>query len=98
MTTRPAPSARATAHAAAALAGLFLAACGGGGPDMPPAPPPAPAPAPLAAQLPASAAATIASWEAFAIAQAPNDRIEPLRLDLVTSVPTSETASPIVLP
>ena len=97
MTTRPAPSARATAHAAAALAGLFLAACGGGT-GMPPAPPPAPEAAPTAAQLPASAAATIASWEAFAIAQAPNDRIEPLRLDMVTSVPTSETASPSVLP
>jgi hypothetical protein len=52
----------------------------------------------MAAQVPASAAASIVAWEAFAIAQAANDRIEPLRLDLIASEPTSETALPLVLP
>jgi hypothetical protein len=85
--------------AASALAGLFLAACGGGGGAPPaPAPEPPPPPAPTAAQVPVSAAASIEAWEAFAIAQSPDDRSEPMRLDLIASVPTSETASPVVLP
>ena len=98
------PRALARARRLAALAGagtlaaLLLAACGGGGGGdaaMPPAPP---AEAPTdAGQVPASAAATTASWEAFAIAQVPNDRIQPLRLDRITSVPTSETEEPIAL-
>jgi hypothetical protein len=112
MITRPCPSApgaapavahegrarpaRAGVFAASALAGLFLAACGGGG--APPAPAPGPPPAPTAAQVPVSAAASIEAWEAFTIAQAPDDRSEPMRLDLIASVPTSETASPVVLP
>jgi len=84
---------------AAALGALILAGCGGGGGGddgaMPPAPPPA-TPSD-AGQVPASAAASTASWEAFAIAQARNDRIQPLRLDLIAFVPTSETEEPIVL-
>ena len=103
MTTRPCPKPAAApgtgarrALAASALAGLFLAACGGdGGYSSPPPPPPPPPPV---TQVPASAAADDASWEAFAIAQAPSETAEPLTLELVTTTPSSETEAPIVLP
>jgi len=113
MTTRPCPSARVCAEpshvphdvsasrrlaalaGAAALGALILAGCGGGGGDDG-AMPPAAAPSDVG-QVPASAAASTASWEAFAIAQAPNDRIQPLRLDRIASVPTSEIEEPIAL-
>jgi hypothetical protein len=89
----PGPSAR-RALAAGALAGLFLAACGGdSGSPVPPPPPP-----PAITQVPVSAAVDDASWEAFAIAQAPTEDREPLTLELVTSVPSSEIEEPIVLP
>ena len=100
MTTRPCPSpagaATRRAIGASALAGLFLAACGGdGGYGSPPPPPPPPPPM---TQVPASAAADDASWEAFAIAQAPTETAEPLTLELVATVPGGETEEPIVLP
>jgi hypothetical protein len=96
MTTRPCPQpGTRRALAASALAGLFLAACGGDSGGTPPAPPPPPPPI---TQVPASAAADDASWEAFAIAQAPTEDREPLTLELVTTVPGGETEEPIVLP
>jgi len=97
MTTRPCPSPAGIgtlrAIGASALVGLFLAACDGGGTELPPPPPPPPI-----TQVPASAAADDASWEAFAIAQPAADHSEPLTLELVTTVPSSETEEPIVLP
>ena len=87
----------ATLAGAAVLGTLLLAGCGGGGgDDAAPAAPPPVTPSD-AGQVPASAAATTPSSEAYAIAQAPNDRIQPLRLDHITSVPTSETEEPIAL-
>ena len=101
MTTRPcpAPAGAGTSRAigASVLVGLFLAACGGDGGYGSPPPPPPPPPPPMT-QVPASAAADDASWEAFAIAQAPTEDTEPLTLELVATVPSSETEEPIVLP
>ena len=77
---------------ASALASLFLAACGGND-----SPPPAPPPAPIT-QVPASAAASDASLEAFAFNLAQTDNTEPLTLDLVPTFPSSETEDPIVTP
>jgi len=98
--TRPCPApARASALRAAGasvLAGLFLAACGGDYDSPPPSPPPPPPP-PIT-QVPASAAADDASWEAFAIGQPPTEDTEPLTLELITTVPSSETEEPIALP
>lgn len=100
MITRPCPepAVRAGTTLAASgmslLAALFLTACGGGGGGMPPAPPPPPA----ADELPLSATANVDSWEAYAVSLAPSETAQPLKLDLVTSVPTSETASPVALP
>jgi hypothetical protein len=88
---------RAALAGAGLLAALLLAACGGGGADaMPPAPPTA-QPSDTD-QVPASAAVSSSAWEAFAIAQAPSETTEPLKLDRIASVPTSETEAPIVLP
>ena len=108
MTTKTCPSARSRAEslasprlallAATGAVALLLAACGGGGGGgdaMATTPPPA-TPSDVG-PVPASAAATTASWEAFAIAQVPDDRIQPLRLDRIASVPTSETEAPIAL-
>ena len=74
-----------------ALASLFLAACGGDG--SPPPPPPAPV-----TQVPASAAASDASLESFAFNLAQTDNTEPLTLDLVPTLPSSETEDPIATP
>ena len=96
---RPAGARTLRAIGASALVGLFLAACGGGGTDIPPAPPPPPPPPPPPmTQVPASAAVDDASWESFAIAQAPTETAEPLTLELITTVPSSETEAPIALP
>lgn len=74
-----------------ALASLFLAACGGD--SSPPPPPPAPI-----TQVPASAAASDASLEAFAFNLAQTDNTEPLTLDLVPTLPSSESEDPIATP
>lgn len=74
-----------------ALASLFLAACGGD--SSPPPPPPAPV-----TQVPASAAASDASLESFAFNLAQTDDTEPLTLDLVPTLPSSETEDPIATP
>lgn len=74
-----------------ALASLFLAACGGD--SSPPPPPPAPV-----TQVPASAATSDASLESFAFNLAPTDNTEPLTLDLVPTLPSSETEEPIATP
>ena len=99
--TRPCPApgvrsapARSTLAAASStvLAALFLAACGGGGSTATPAPPPGPQEAPL------SAAATIDTWEAYAASLVPSETAVPVLLDLIDTVPTSETALAVVLP
>ena len=79
-----------------ALASLFLAACGGDSDSLAPVPPPPP-PAAIT-QVPASAAATDASLEAFAFNLPETDNTEPLSLDLVPTFPTSETEEPIATP
>jgi hypothetical protein len=79
-----------------ALASLFLAACGGNS-DMPVQPPPAPPPAAMT-QVPASAAVSDASLEAFAFNLPETDNTEPLTLELVPTLPTSETEEPIATP
>jgi hypothetical protein len=79
----------------AALASLFLAACGGDSDS----PPPAAAPPPAAiTQVPASAAANDAALEAFAFKLPETENTEPLTLDLVPTLPTSETDDPIATP
>lgn len=96
-TTCPPPQggsslARAAALAGvSALAGLFLAACGGDS-DNPVAPPAA------ITQVPASAAASDESLEAFAIGLAQSDTTEPLGLDNITTLPSSENTEPIATP
>lgn len=83
------------ALAASVAAGSLLAGCGGGGGSSPPPPPPPP---PVAiTEVPASAAASDAALEAFAIALAPTETSEPLLLDNVTTLPSSETEEPIAL-
>lgn len=77
-----------------ALASLFLAACGGNS-DSPPPPPPPPA---AITQVPASAAASDASLESFAFNLAQTDNTEPLTLELVPTLPSSETEDPIATP
>ena len=96
MTTSPCPR---PGHAAAlagvtALASLFLAACGGDS-DSPAPPPPPPA---VATQVPASAAANDAALEAFAFNLPQTENTEPLTLDLVPTLPSSETEEPIATP
>ena len=80
---------------ASALASLFLAACGGD--DNASAPVPSPPPAAIT-QVPVSAAANDAALEAFAFNLPLSDTTEPLTLDLVPTLPTSETEEPIATP
>ncbi|MFL6625959.1 MAG: hypothetical protein ACJ8G1_05865 [Vitreoscilla sp.] len=80
---------RAALAAWLAASGL-LAGCGGD--DAPPVPPPV-----AADQVPASAVASGSALEAFAIAQLPSETGEPLKLDLVTTFPASETDEPIAV-
>ena len=79
-----------------ALAGLFLAACGGDDHGAPPPPPPPP-PAAIT-QVPASAAANDAALESFAFNLPQTDNTEPLTLELVPTLPSSETEEPIATP
>ena len=79
-----------------ALASLFLAACGGDSESPAPVPPPPP-PAAIT-QVPASAAANDAALESFAFNLPQTDNTEPLTLELVPTLPTSETESPIATP
>ena len=78
---------------ATALSGLFLAACGGNSDGPPPAPPPAPATA-----APASAAASDLALETFAFNLPQSEDAEPLTLELVPTLPASETDEPIATP
>ena len=80
------------ALAASVAAGGLLAGCGG---DSTPPPPPPPA---ASNELPASAVASDSALVAFAIAQAPSEMAEPLMLDQVSTLPTSETEEPVTLP
>jgi hypothetical protein len=80
---------------AGTLASLFLAACGGDGNS--PAPVPAPPPAAIT-QVPATAAASDAALEAFAFNLPQTEDAEPLTLDLVPTLPSSETEDPIATP
>ena len=77
----------------AALSSLFLAACGGDSDSPPPPPPPV-----AITQVPASAAASDMALEAFAFNLAPSDTTEPLTLELVPTLPSSETEEPIATP
>ena len=97
MTTSPCPRPGRTAAlvGVTALAGLFLAACGGGSDS--PVPPPPPPPAPIT-QVPASAAASDMALEAFAFNLPQTDNTEPLSLDLVPTLPSSEAEEPIATP
>lgn len=88
MTRLPLLAALATSVAA----GSLLAGCGGD------SPPPAPPPPAASNELPASAVASDSALVAFAIALAPSERAEPLLLDQVSTLPTSETEEPIALP
>lgn len=75
------------------LAGAaLLAACGGGGSGDD-------APAPDETAVPASAAATPAAYTEYAAARVDvaSDSGEPLSLDAIASVPTSETDEPATL-
>jgi len=91
-------SGRGTALAGlATLASLFLAACGGDSDNVPPPPPPPPPPA-VVTQVPASAAATDLALETFAFNLPQTENTEPLTLELVPTLPTSETEDPIATP
>ena len=76
-----------------ALASLFLAACGGDGDTPVPPPPPA-----VVTQVPASAAASDLALETFAFNLPRTDDTEPLTLELVPTLPTSETEDPVATP
>ena len=92
------PAGRSAALAGVtALASLFLAACGGDADSgvLPPAPPPPPA---AVTQVPASAAVSDASLEAFAISLPETENTEPLSLALVPTLPSSDTDEPIATP
>jgi hypothetical protein len=78
----------------ATLASLFLAACGGDGYSSTPPPPPPPA----ITQVPASAAASDLALETFAFNLARTDDTEPLTLELVPTLPSSETDDPVPTP
>ena len=91
----PRPGRTAALVGVTALASLFLAACGGDS-DVP-TPPPPPPPAPVT-QVPASAAANDMALEAFAFNLPETENTEPLTLDLVPTLPTSETEPPIATP
>ena len=97
MTDSPCPHPGRTAAlvGVTALATLFLAACGGDSDT--PVPPPPPPPAPVT-QVPASAAANDMALEAFAFNLPETENTEPLTLDLVPTLPSSETESPIATP
>ena len=82
---------------ASALAGLFLAACGGDDYSSPPVPPPPPPPA-VVTQVPASAAANDAALESFAFNLPQTENTEPLTLELVPTLPSSDTEEPIATP
>ena len=84
------------ALAASVAAGSLLAGCGGDS-DMAAAPPPPPPPPMTVTEVPASAAASDAALEAFAIALAPTETGDPLLLDNITTLPSSETEEPIAL-
>lgn len=76
------------------LAGAaLLAACGGGGGSG------GDAPAPEETAVPVTAAATPAAYTEYAAARVnvASDSGEPLSLDALTSVPTSETDEPATL-
>ena len=92
----PAPR-TASLIAASVLAGLFLAACFDDTEAPPPPPPPPPPPAAIT-QVPVSAAANDAALESFALHLAPTENTEPLTLDLVPALPTSDTEDPIATP
>ena len=77
----------------ATLASLFLAACGGDSDTPVPPPPPA-----AVTQVPASAAASDLALETFAFNLARTDDTEPLTLELVPTLPTSETEDPVATP
>ncbi len=81
---------RVTLLASLASGGL-LAGCGG---DSNPAPAPPPA---ASNEVPASAAASDAALEAFAFGLAASDTAEPLMLDNIATLPTSESEEPIAL-
>ena len=88
------PAGRAAALVGiSALSGLFLAACSGNSDSPVPPPPPA-----VVTQVPASAAASDMSLESFAFNLAQTDTTEPLTLDLVPTLPTSESEDPIATP
>jgi hypothetical protein len=76
----------------ACVGAALLAACGGGGSGSD-------APAPEETAVPASAAATPAAYTEYAAARVnlASDSGEPLSLDAITSVPTSETDEPATL-
>jgi hypothetical protein len=88
------PGRTAALLGASAVASLFLAACGGDS-DSPNPPPPPPAPI---TQVPTSAAASDMALEAFAFNLALSDTKEPLGLDNITTLPTSEVEEPIATP
>jgi len=79
-----------------ALASLFLAACGGDS-DNPTPPPPPPPPA-VVTQVPASAAASDLALETFAFNLPETENTEPLTLELVPTLPTSEMDDPVPTP
>ena len=79
----------------ATLTSLFLAACGGDSDTPVPPPPPPPA---AVTQVPASAAASAMALESFAFNLAQTDDTEPLTLELVPTLPTSETEDPVATP
>jgi hypothetical protein len=97
--TCPPPQGGSSAGRAAALLGastlasLFLAACGGDS-DNPVSPPPPAA----VTQVPASAAVDSLSLETFAFNLALTENTEPLTLELVPTLPASETEDPIATP
>lgn len=77
------------------LASLFLAACGGDSNGTPPTPAAPPA---AITQVPASAVANDAALEAFAFNLPQTETAEPLTLELVPTLPGSETEDPIATP
>jgi len=88
-----APSGRGIALAGiATLSSLLLSACGGDVSE------PVTAPSAAITQVPASAAASDLALETFAINLPQTDNTEPLTLELVPVLPTSETESPIATP
>jgi hypothetical protein len=86
----------------AGVAGLSLAACGGGDsdPQMPPPPPP---PTATATEVPPSAYASVDAWFSYGVTQSTpantSDTSVPLKFDQVHGEPpTSDTTEPAPLP